>query len=595
LEAYQSGREDLIQASVVTANYKPPHKNHTHYYGQLVKAWIALGARPAPPVVDNPEYYSARTNYEKIRSLAPYQHFNETYERGRRYEEAPQPDVCVAEDILQSGNDNYEELVPYRQELGYRGSQVDGGLLAERAEMLLFKGYGPGRVVLEARGALTLELRAYRSQYNRAWRQHREDKPADSRDDAVILRAYGTTLAVSLGYGGAAERYQFGVDFAQAYAEETAYEGGVQTAYAAAVATNAYRAGTGGSTGVTLYTDPNASAQIYEKYQQPGKPYVPDWGAPGYGGDPAPGCEGLYVRKWAADFTPVEWSTLKSAFDGIAGSGVLWELNRIHQQSYNHHGTGTSASALRFGCWHRDFMRRFEHELHRIEPDVKVAIWNFEVERDPGHPIMLHLSHTAPVQGPTTINVNYSAGSGSLFPSTGLNAVLGEPEFEEMLRLLQVTVHNSAHMFWGGDMGSTWNAAACFAFYALHAFVDLVITHWLVGNVIPTEPSLDWSEKDVFAVSTGLCAEQLWHGPKGHSAPTAPSGTTDYAAYGYHVDDASTPFDWYLLGTDATLQPFGTLARGSNSTYVTYAGSAFGPPAAVFAPTTYPGHIYDLS
>jgi hypothetical protein len=51
-------------------------------------------------------------------------------------------------------------------------------------------------------------------------------QPADSRDDAVILRAYGTTLAVSLGYGGAAERYQFGVDFARAYAEETPYEGG---------------------------------------------------------------------------------------------------------------------------------------------------------------------------------------------------------------------------------------------------------------------------------------------------------------------------------------------------------------------------------
>ena len=204
---------------------------------------------------------------------------------------------------------------------------------------------------------------------------------------------------------------------------------------------------------------------------------------------------GHYIRKFACDMTESEWSHTLSAFDQLCDYGIMHEMNLWHRGNYYMH-THSSPLSVRFGSWHRDFLRYFEHRLHEADPCAVLPIWNMEVERDPALTVLdtNHLNHPHDITDTTTTpsttySVNFGPGSGGALASVGsLQTILNQTELEPMLRSLQSTIHNKAHVWWSGSMGDTHDAAACLPFYALHGMIDWVIHHWLTGTSTSVPP-----------------------------------------------------------------------------------------------------------
>jgi FtsP/CotA-like multicopper oxidase with cupredoxin domain len=218
------------------------------------------------------------------------------------------------------------------------------------------------------------------------------------------------------------------------------------------------------------------------------------WGRPYHPPGLTP--QGHYIRKFACDMSADEWAATHNAFGIMCDSGIMHEINLWHRGPHNMH-VHYSPLSVRFGSWHRDMLRYFEYRLHEANPCAILPVWNFEIERDPVLPVLsdatkfnfLHSITDMTVSPPTTYTpAAFTPGTNPLAPPGTLQTILNLTELEPMLAALQGLIHDDSHMFWGGAMTSTYNAAACLPFYGIHGMVDWVIFHWLTGTSSSTPP-----------------------------------------------------------------------------------------------------------
>jgi tyrosinase len=189
--------------------------------------------------------------------------------------------------------------------------------------------------------------------------------------------------------------------------------------------------------------------------------------------------ESPWIRKNAADLTSAEWTLFKDAWSTVAANGFLQGLLDIHSlSSFDHHGY-SDPNAPRFLPWHRVFLAVFEKELHDFN-GTTIPYWDWNSYREGnlvGNPLVDHSSD--PDWGIWNFPHDVSRGpfvsslpSSAMYDTMYQRPVYWDGSLASSFATQLQSLHDSVHVYVGGNMGGISTAPSDPIYWMHHAFVD---------------------------------------------------------------------------------------------------------------------------
>jgi len=186
----------------------------------------------------------------------------------------------------------------------------------------------------------------------------------------------------------------------------------------------------------------------------------------------------VYLRKSASAMTQKDWSRFRDAWNSLNMQGKIASYVTQHAQNFQQHGNN------KFAPWHREFLARFENDLHTIDPCVFLPYW--DVVAQPSFPTGIATTPSFPPAVRTVANgqvtgtspVTRNIGVAGTLPNAGMlsfvNGAGTYPTFNQRLEQF----HNGVHVWVGGDMGFVSTASKDPAFWLHHANIDRIWHEW---------------------------------------------------------------------------------------------------------------------
>jgi len=209
------------------------------------------------------------------------------------------------------------------------------------------------------------------------------------------------------------------------------------------------------------------------------------------GGDVNPTCDSpssvaganggtIYLRKSVVAMTTADWARYRAAWHTLNSDGRVSAYTRIHGTILQQHGT------LKFLPWHREFLARFEDELHRVDPCVYVPYWDVVASRQFPAGIATNIEPNWPPAASVFTNglltgtdpVTRAVGAGTTLPDAALlDVAIAQTDFGTFSTRLE-QYHNAIHVYVGGDMSLIAQATQDPVFWTVHAYIDKVWNDW---------------------------------------------------------------------------------------------------------------------
>ncbi|CAJ0584154.1 unnamed protein product, partial [Mesorhabditis spiculigera] len=219
------------------------------------------------------------------------------------------------------------------------------------------------------------------------------------------------------------------------------------------------------------------------------------------------------IRKEVRQMTDDEWHRLLAAIQELKDNGVYDEISLVHMSVTE---ASNAHSGPAFFPWHREYIKRFELELRRIDPELYVPYWDSTLESglpNPPDSSIWTSELFGNGQGPVNVgpwgrwitdndtSIQRSVGeNGDPFSEkelqkfweyTDIEMVLsqtGGPQLADRGCEMEMNwdwfelIHGNAHNWIGGDMLTTLYATRDPPFYMHHSFVDLIWETWRVKH-----------------------------------------------------------------------------------------------------------------
>ncbi|HEY6422681.1 MAG TPA: tyrosinase family protein [Pseudonocardiaceae bacterium] len=204
----------------------------------------------------------------------------------------------------------------------------------------------------------------------------------------------------------------------------------------------------------------------------------------------------LTTRTSEAELSNADRQTFIGAYRQLINTGFISECVSIHaDMSHMMHGSMGRVGAQRFLPWHRVFLYLFEQHLQALQPGMGVPYWDWS--SDAQVPDWL-VDYTPTVLGANGNPITVFRTSGdplapNLPSSEDVKATLADTDFTMFESDLEISLHNTVHVWVGGPMQDLTTAPADPLFWLHHANVDRIWESWRSHNP-GRNPTLDGTD-----------------------------------------------------------------------------------------------------
>jgi len=198
----------------------------------------------------------------------------------------------------------------------------------------------------------------------------------------------------------------------------------------------------------------------------------------------------IYIRKSTTSMTPSDWARFRAVWHQLNNMGKIGEYTVIHRQQLNQHNDP------KFLPWHREFLARFENDMHLLDPCVFLPYW--DAVSSPQFPIGISEGISPNFPPParfmdggavfTTDSVERSIGTRPLESPGFMITTMSEPTWSVASQRFE-HYHNFMHSFVGGDMTNAATSTIDPAFWLVHCYIDRQWDQW--QRLHPNEPSVE--------------------------------------------------------------------------------------------------------
>lgn len=253
------------------------------------------------------------------------------------------------------------------------------------------------------------------------------------------------------------------------------------------------------------------------------------------------------VRKNQSTLTADEKARFIAAVLQLKANGTYDRYVAQHRDLFFTEVHGTAF----FLPWHREFLRRFELDLQRIDPSVTLPYWDWTVDRSPASSLwsadfmggdgddngrvttgpfafstgQWNLIITDPPFDPGPA-LRRALGSGSLPRASQVNATLARTSYARFNSDLEIFVHNGVHNWVGGSMSQSTSPNDP-VFFLHHCNVDRL---WAVWQAL--HPDVPRFVGD----GPGLGLNDPMRPWEDETTPPTPASVLDHRALGYTYD-----------------------------------------------------------
>ncbi|XGW14088.1 hypothetical protein V3C99_000411, partial [Haemonchus contortus] len=218
------------------------------------------------------------------------------------------------------------------------------------------------------------------------------------------------------------------------------------------------------------------------------------------------------IRKEFRVMTDDERQNYITAMWTIKGNGDYDEIGRIHSQFITSPGAHSGPAFL---PWHREYIKRLEIALRRVDPSIALPYWDSTLDSSLPNPAQSciwgnELMGTQGSGGSVTtgafrnwLTVDGSrvftrniGGTGNLLRDSDIQTILSSSDFRTLLAFTAPQmgcpnpapwtvleyVHGGPHVFTGGDMLITTSATNDPLFFSHHSMIDNVWELWRIAQ-----------------------------------------------------------------------------------------------------------------
>ncbi|WKY02780.1 hypothetical protein Q1695_016225 [Nippostrongylus brasiliensis] len=238
------------------------------------------------------------------------------------------------------------------------------------------------------------------------------------------------------------------------------------------------------------------------------------------------------LRKEYRMLTDDERQKYNTAMWTIKSNGDYDTLSQIHSQYITSPGAHSGPA---FPGWHREFIKRLEIALRRVDPTVALPYWDSTLDStlpNPSHSclwgneLMGSQDSTGTVRTGAFRNWLTVDGSrvftrdigktGNLLNEADIQALLSTPDFTQLLAFTAPQaacpnpagwsvleyIHGGPHVFTGGDMLITTTATNDPLFFNHHSMIDLIWELWRTQQQSRTERETEYPDDNAACSSS---------------------------------------------------------------------------------------------
>src|SRR5215211_4219459 len=187
---------------------------------------------------------------------------------------------------------------------------------------------------------------------------------------------------------------------------------------------------------------------------------------------PSPGRRAdMGVRKDYRDLTADERDRFVRALRHVKSTGLI---DRFAQMHARHFSMGIHRSS-HFLPWHREMIRRFEHQLHDFDHAITLPYWNSSVDRGTDAALW---NNGFMGQFNADWNLRRALGASGTLPTpeqVRKNRRLNR--YDDFWPRLERRIHNPPHVWVGGEMSQA-DSPHDPVFYLHHCWIDSLWVRW---------------------------------------------------------------------------------------------------------------------
>jgi tyrosinase len=174
----------------------------------------------------------------------------------------------------------------------------------------------------------------------------------------------------------------------------------------------------------------------------------------------------MRIRKDYRSLGAVERAEFVNALYKLKSTGVVEEFAKIHSNNFSNGIHNCS----HFLPWHREMLRLFELELHKVRPGVTIPYWDSTIDTQPTDPLW-NDNFLGPFN--TDWKLGRELGSATLPTRQQVETNQGRDTYDRFWVELEGNIHNPPHRWVGGEMGGA-SSPRDPAFYLHHCWIDML-------------------------------------------------------------------------------------------------------------------------
>jgi hypothetical protein len=179
----------------------------------------------------------------------------------------------------------------------------------------------------------------------------------------------------------------------------------------------------------------------------------------------------METRRNYRNLTGIERDRFIQALYHVKSTGVVNQFAQIHANHFFHNIHRSS----HFLPWHREMLRRFEHELQQFHPEVTIPYWDSTVDQSPADPLW---DNNFLGQFNSAWGLNRALGAGGPLPTQQqVEDNQRRNNYDTFWRELESPIHNRPHNWVGGVMAGTASPGDP-VFYLHHGWIDMLWARW---------------------------------------------------------------------------------------------------------------------
>ncbi|KAI0220986.1 hypothetical protein L0F63_004345 [Massospora cicadina] len=218
------------------------------------------------------------------------------------------------------------------------------------------------------------------------------------------------------------------------------------------------------------------------------------------------GCKNIVTRPEVRSLSSRQ---LNAFFNAVRGLRNLNNSDVFNQHSAIHYNNSPQAHGVpAFFPWHREYLRRYELALQRVDPSVVLPYWDWSIDSQAPElsPILTNTyfggngrsSDSCVVQGnfarwnvpipnPHCLRRRYNRGDriSAFYSPESLEAIISQATtYDQLCTSIEGGPHGAVHTGIGGSTGdfSQMYSSNDPLFYVHHAFIDLLWNEWQMRN-----------------------------------------------------------------------------------------------------------------